>query len=137
MGTSVWVLRRDAVDQDDPFDHSRIFDASETLDQVAAALGVRKLSEFFDWTDFDATLSDDEPLEDYEYVAAAKWFEPAEAIPAIEALLAHLREDPGAAGHFGGSGDIATAVVSELEDVLGKIRQAASDGTPFNLCVVM
>ncbi|HEU5283246.1 MAG TPA: hypothetical protein VFU53_05510, partial [Burkholderiales bacterium] len=65
MGTSVWVLRRDAVDQEDDFDHSKMFDVSEELDQMAATLGVRKVSEFFDWTDFDASMSSDEPLEDY------------------------------------------------------------------------
>jgi hypothetical protein len=137
MGTSVWVLRRDAVDQEDDFDHSKMFDVSEQLDQMAATLGVRKVSEFFDWTDFDASMSSDEPLEDYEYVASAKWFDPQEAIPALEALLSHLKEDPGAAVHFGESPELAEALVQELEDVLNKVRRAASDGSTFNLCVVM
>ena len=100
MGTSVWVLRRDAIDQQDDVDHTRLFDVSDELDKVAGTLGVRKLSDFFDWTDFDVNMSDDEPLEDYQYAATAKWFDPQEAIPAIEALLAHLREDPDAVAHF-------------------------------------
>jgi hypothetical protein len=137
MGTSVWVLRRDAVDQEDDFAHSKIFDVSEQLDQVAADLGVRKVSEFFDWTDFDTTLSSDEPLEDYQYVAAAKWFDPQEAIPALEALLSHLKEEPGAAVHFGESPEVTAALVQELEDVLAKVKRAATDGSSFNLCVVM
>jgi hypothetical protein len=137
MGTSVWVLRRDAIDQEDDFDHSRLFDVSEELDKVAGTLGVRKLSDFFDWTDFDVNMSDEEPLEDYEYAATAKWFDPQDAIPAIEALLAHLREEPSAAAHFGQSPDITAGLVQELEDVLAKLRRAANDGTPFNLCVVM
>lgn len=137
MGTSVWVLRRDAVDQDDDFDHSRIFDASEELDRVAADLGVRKVSEFFDWTDFDSSMSSEEPLEDYEYVASARWFDASEAIPAIEALLTHLRDHPEAAGYFSRAADAVSALVPELEDVLAKLRSAATDGAPFNLCVVM
>jgi hypothetical protein len=137
MGTSVWVLRRDAVDQKDDFDHSCIFDTSEELDRVAAHLGVRKLSEFFDWTEFDATLSTDEPLEDYEYVAAARWFDAHDAIPAIEALLAHLRESPEAMRYFSQSAEAMSALVPELEDVLAKLRAAASAGSAFNLCVVM
>ncbi|HEY7758378.1 MAG TPA: hypothetical protein VIA64_03080 [Burkholderiales bacterium] len=136
MGTSVWVLRRDAVDQEDDFDHSKIFDVSEQLDQVAAGLGVRKVSEFFDWTDFDASMSSDGPLEDYEYIASAKWFDPQEAIPALEALLTHLKDDPGAV-HFGESPEVTTTLVQELEDVLSKVKRAASDGSTFNLCVVM
>jgi hypothetical protein len=137
MGTSVWVLRRDAVDQDDDFDHSRIFDASDELDRVAADLGVRKVSEFFDWTEFDTSMSSEEPLEDYEYIASARWFDPAEAIPAIEALLTHLRENPEAAAYFSQSADAVSALVPELEDILTKLRSAASAGAPFNLCVVM
>lgn len=137
MGTSVWVLRRDAVDQDDDFDHSSIFDASEQLDQIAGTLGVRKVSEFFDWTDFDASMSTDEPLEDYEYVAAARWFEPCEAIPAIETLLAHLREHPEAAACFSGGSETVSALVPQLQDVLGKLQRAASEHAAFNLCVVM
>ena len=137
MGTSVWVVRRDAVDQDDNVDHSWIFDVSEQLDQVAAAIGVRKVSEFFDWTDFDAALSTDEPLEDYEYIAAARWFEPQEAIPAIEALLGHLRDNPQAAEYFSQAGETVSALVPELQDVLDKLRRAASDNATFNLSVVM
>jgi hypothetical protein len=137
MGTSVWVVRRDAVDQDDNFDHSCIFDASEQLDQIAAAIGVRKVSEFFDWTDFDAALSTDEPLEDYEYVASAHWFDAQEAIPAIEALLTHLREHPEASAYFSQSDDTVSALVPELQDVLEKLQRAASDNAPFNLSVVM
>jgi hypothetical protein len=137
MGTSVWVLRRDAVDQEDDFDHTKIFDVSEQLDQIAAVLGVRKVSEVFDWTDFDANMSTEEPLEDYEYVASAKWFEPQEAIPALEALLSHLKDDPGAAVHFGESREVTATLVQELEDVLTKVKRAASDGSTFNLCVVM
>ena len=137
MGTSVWVVRRDAVDQEDTVDHSRMFDVSEQLDQMAAAIGVRKVSEFFDWTDFDASMSTDEPLEDYEYIATARWFDPQEAIPAIEALLAHLRENPDAAACFSQPDETVSALVPELQDVLDKLRRAASDNAPFNLCVVM
>ena len=137
MGTSVWVVRRDAVDQDDNVDHSCMFDVSEQLDQIAAAIGVRKVSEFVDWTDFDAAMSTDEPLEDYEYVASARWFDAQEAIPAIEALLAHLQESPEAAAYFTQADQTVSALVSELQDVLDKLRRAASDNAPFNLSVVM
>ena len=84
MATSVWVLRQSAAGEGDDFDHSAIFDASDELDRVAGELGVTRISEFFDWTDFDANMSAEEPLEDYEYVAAARWFEPSEALPPLE-----------------------------------------------------
>jgi hypothetical protein len=136
MATSVWVLRQSAAGEGDDFDHSAIFDASDELDRVAGDLGVKKISEFFDWTDFDANMSAEEPLEDYEYVAAARWFDPGEALPSIESLLAHLKANPGA-GETPDWDDLYTPVVAELEDVVIKIRQAASEGTRFNLCVVM
>jgi hypothetical protein len=136
MATSVWVLRQSAAGEGDDFDHSAIFDASDELDRVAENLGVRKISEFFDWTDFDANMSAEEPLEDYEYVAAARWFEPAEALPAIEALLTHLKANPSAVDTPEWE-ELYASVVAELEDVLTKIRRAAEEATRFNLCVVM
>jgi hypothetical protein len=136
MGTSVWVLRQNAAADGDDFDHTAIFDASEELDRVAVSLGHRKISEFFDWTDFDANMSAEEPLEDYEYVAAARWFEPAEALPSIEALLAHLKANPTAV-EMSEWNELYGPVLRELEDVVAKVKKAASEGTRFNLCVVM
>ena len=136
MATSVWVLRQSAAGEGDDFDHSAIFDASDELDRVAGDLGVKKISEFFDWTDFDANMSAEEPLEDYEYVAAARWFDPADALPSIESLLAHLKANP-AAVEIPDWDELYAPVLAELEDVLVKVRQAASERTRFNLCVVM
>jgi hypothetical protein len=136
MATSVWVLRQSAAGDGDDFDHTAIFDASDELDRVAGDLGVKKISEFFDWTDFDANMSAEEPLEDYEYVAAARWFDPADALASIEALLAHLKVNPGV-GETPDWDELYTPVLVELEDVVIKVRQAASEGTRFNLCVVM
>ena len=136
MATSVWVLRQSAAGEGDDYDHSAIFDASDELDRVASELGVAKISEFFDWTDFDANMSAEEPLEDYEYVAAARWFDPGEALPALERLLAHLKSNP-AAGETPDWDELYPAVLIELEDILIKIRQAAAEATRFNLCVVM
>jgi hypothetical protein len=136
MATSVWVLRQSAAGEGDDFDHSAIFDASDELDRVAAELGVTRISAFFDWTDFDANMSAEEPLEDYEYVAAARWFEPSEALSPLEALHAHLKANP-AAGETPDWDELYPSVLVELEDVLIKVRQAAAEGTRFNLCVVM
>ena len=136
MTTSVWVLRQNAAADGDDVDHTAIFDASEELDRVATGLGVRKISEFFDWTDFDANMSADEPLEDYEYVAAARWFEPDDALAALEALLAHLRSNPSAV-ETPDWGELYQPVLDELTDVVAKVKRAASEKTRFNLCVVM
>jgi hypothetical protein len=136
MATGVWVLRQSAAGEGDDSDHTAIFDASDALDQVADTLGVARISEFFDWTDFDANMSADEPLEDYEYVAAARWFDPAEALPALKALLSHLQANPSAAESPDWD-DLYRPVLAELEDVVLKVRRAADEGTRFNLCVVM
>ena len=136
MATSVWVLRQSAAGEGDDFDHSAIFDASDELDRVAGELGVTRISEFFDWTDFDANMSAEEPLEDYEYVAAARWFEPSAAVPSLEKLLAHLKANP-AAGETPDWDELYPAMLVELEDILIKVRQAGAEGTRFNLCVVM
>ena len=136
MSTSVWVLRQSAAGDGDDFNHSAIFDASEELDKVAANLGVKKLSEFFDWTEFDVNMSDEEPLEDYEYVAAAHWFDPIEALPTLEALLAYLAQHP-AMVKAPEWEDFYEPVLQELEDVVAKVKRPATEGSRFNLCVVM
>lgn len=136
MTTSVWVLRQTAAGEGDDFNHSAIFDASDELDKVAATLGVKKLSEFFDWTEFDVNMSDEEPLEDYEYVAAARWFDPVEALPTLEALLVHLKQHP-AMLELPDWEDLYEPVVEELVDVVAKVKRAATEGSRFNLCVVM
>jgi hypothetical protein len=136
MATSVWVLRQSAAGEGDDFDHSAIFDASDELDRIAGELGITRISEFFDWTDFDANMSAEEPLEDYEYVAAARWFDPAEALQPLERLQAYLKANPGT-GEIPDWDELYPAVLIELEDVLVKVRQAAAESTRFNLCVVM
>ena len=136
MATSIWLLRQSAAGDGDDFDHSAIFDASEELDRVADGLGVEKISEFFDWTDFDANMSDDEPLEDYEYVAAARWFDPAGALTSIQSLLSHLKANPDAAQSADWE-ELYPAILEELDDVVAKLKRAASEGDRFNLCVVM
>jgi len=136
MATSVWVLRQSAAGDGDDFNHSAIFDASDELDKVAADLGVKKLSEFFDWTEFDVSMSDDEPLEDYEYVAAAHWFDPVEALPTLESLLDHMKQHPTMLESSDWE-DLYEPVVEELEDVVVKVKRAATEGSRFNLCVVM
>jgi hypothetical protein len=136
MATSVWVLLQSAAGDGDDFNHCAIFDASDELDKVAADLGVKRLSEFFDWTEFDVSMSDDEPLEDYEYVAAARWFDPVEALPTLESLLAHMKQHP-AMLESPDWEDLYEPVVEELEDVVVKVKRAATEGSRFNLCVVM
>lgn len=136
MATSVWVLRQSAVRDGDDFDHTAIFDASDALDDVADGLGIARISEFFDWTDFDANMSAEEPLEDYEYVAAARWFDPAQALPALDALISHLKDNP-AATYTPEWDQLYQPVLAELEDVVTKVARAAEEGTRFNLCVVM
>jgi hypothetical protein len=94
------------------------------------------VSEFFDWTEFDVNMSDEEPLEDYEYVATARWFDPGEALPTLEAVLAHLKQHPGMLKSPDWE-DLYEPVVEELEDVVAKVKRAATEGSRFNLCVVM
>ena len=89
------------------------------------------------WFIAAAQLSYSSCLQYREYVASARWFDAQEAIPAIEALLAHLQESPEAAAYFTQADQTVSALVSELQDVLDKLRRAASDNAPFNLSVVL
>jgi hypothetical protein len=133
VGTTLWVLGRSKPESGDDYDHSAMFDASDRLDRICARIGVIPLSDFFDWTDFNANLGDSAFPDDAAMNASATWHDPAAALPTLRALIAHLATHP---GDFGDDDDVEQ-LGEELEDCLGKVEDLALRREPFHLCVVM
>ncbi|MDR0275633.1 MAG: hypothetical protein LBI48_09910 [Burkholderiaceae bacterium] len=63
MSDTIWVRRKSYVGTDasgDDFDHTLFCKNSDELDVLAESLGMRKLSDFFDTTDYQYNMSDDD-----------------------------------------------------------------------------
>ncbi|MFN7882501.1 MAG: hypothetical protein ACK5PF_05750 [bacterium] len=140
MGTTLWVLSKNKMTEGDDYDHSAVFNAAERLDKLCEHLGVKALSTFFDWTDFNANMGEAEefPSED-ELREKAAWFSPDAALPTLRALRTHLASDSDARAalfeadlqHF------SDYLLDELDDCISKLERIQSEADVFHLCVVM
>jgi hypothetical protein len=139
MGTTLWVLGQASVDSGDSWDHSALFDAAEPLDRLCAGLGVPPLSAFFDWTDFNANLSDEAFFDGATIEQTATWFEANAALPTLRSLRNHIAGTPEAIAGLDPLGyeNLPQLLIEELEDCITKLEALAARGEPFHLCVVM
>lgn len=131
MGNTVWVLRESSVDEGDDWDHSLLLNAAEVLDAEAERLGVKKLSEFFDWADMEFNLSDEELPESW-IAEHRKWYAPDEAIATLHALKVRVEE-----GDIPGVEVDTDGLIEEIDDCLGKLQAAREEGDRIHLCIVM
>ncbi len=135
MSDTIWVRRKSQVgtdDSGDDFDHSLFYKASDDLDRLADSLAVRKLSDFFDMTDVQYNMSDDDLPESW-IAENEKWFAPSEALPSLEKITEQLKAGPAKGVKEGTRSDL----IEELEDCLTKVRAAHADKDLFHFCVVM
>lgn len=56
MGNTIWVLQEGHEETD--FDHSVMMDEEKKLDRLSKELGVKKLSDFFDYSEMEAEFGD-------------------------------------------------------------------------------
>ena len=135
MSDTIWVRRRSRVGTDDPgddFDHTLFCRSSDELDALAESLGVKKLSEFFDTTDLQYNMSD-ENLPETWIAENEKWFAPLEALAPMQKIVMRVK-----AGEVKGiKENIRSELVEELEDCLVKVAAAESEKDQFHFCVVM
>jgi hypothetical protein len=135
MSETIWVRRKSRVGTDDSwddYDHSLFYKKAEALDSLSVSLNVRKLTEFFDTTDIEYNMSEDELPESW-IAENEKWFVPAEALPALRKIIELLR-----AGEVKGiKENIRAELLEELEDCEAKVSAADSEGDQFHFCIVM
>lgn len=132
MGSTIWVLARSRRDQGDDCDHTHFLESAEKLDALAEEIGERKLSDFFDWSDFEFNNSD-EPLPESWISEHEEWHAPRDALPSLRAIIARLKHD----GAECSGGQDHEELIHELEDCLGKIENAQAQKDTFQFCVVM
>jgi hypothetical protein len=126
-------------------DHSLMHELSDQLDELCEKLGVEKLSSFFDTTDLELNLAEDDDSEDWEEpeedpetgysygIDDMRWFDAAAGLASLQALRAHLADsaDPAL------DEDSKTLLLEELDDCIERLRGPATRGGRFNLAVVM
>ncbi len=135
MSETIWVRRKSRVgtdDSGDDYDHSLFCKKAEALDSLSVSLNVRKLTDFFDTTDIEYNISEDELPESW-IAENEKWFVPADALPALRKIIELLR-----AGEVKGiKENIRADILEELEDCEAKVSAANSEGDQFHFCIVM
>jgi len=130
MGDTLWVLFKGRARQDDS-DHKQMLNYSEELDALAEQLGQSLLTSFYDWTDYQFNLAE-EDLDENWVSENEDWHMPALAAATLQALVAALGSRP---PPFAIASADLHDLVAELTDCLQKLRTAA--GEHFHFCVVM
>lgn len=137
---TLWILSKNKMTDGDDTDHSALLAAAERLDPVCDELGVRKLSDFLDWTDFNANMSEDEEFPSPEELKElASWFTPNEALTVLNALRGKLSTAgyPLESLFEEGERGYSKYLLDELDDCIAKVEEIEAEGDLFHFCVVM
>lgn len=120
MGNTLWILKEGEEECD--YDYSLILREDQSLDHLANALGVKKLTELFDYSvlaeEFDA------PVE-YNYI------DPQEGIDTFSALVTAINDK-----HEGIKLNRRKEIIEELEDCLSKCKGAKTQGLKVRLSII-
>ena len=120
MGDTIWVLPEGV--EEDGWDHSLMLREDQNLDKLAEAIGVRKLSEFFDFSAY---------AEEVGAEAELNLIDPSEAATTVSALIKAIES-----GHSAYNPSSAEELLEELRDVLAKLEQAGQAGLRVRLSVI-
>ena len=135
MSDTIWVRRKSKVgtdDSGDDFDHSLFCEYAEELDNLAEALSVAKLSDYFDTTDLQFNLSEEDLPESW-IVENEQWFEAGAALIALNKIIESLK----ASELKWIEEDAKAELLEELEDCETKVAMAKEENDLFHFCIVM
>jgi len=93
MSDTIWVRRKSqagSANSGDDVDHSLFCKNSEALDKLAQSIGVCKLSHFFDTTDLQYNMAE-EDLPETWIAENENWFSPSDALPVLTKIVARLK----------------------------------------------
>jgi len=139
MGSTLWINLRDGDRyESNASDHSAMFDCGESLDRLAAKLSVQPLSDFYDDTDLRYNMDETgefAEIEDGWPATAAQWFDPADALRSVNAILAALQADAGAIDDA--EGWTPADVETDLLDCKAELERAIAEGKTIHFCIVM
>ena len=139
MGNTIWVnVKRDTEIECNEEDHSNMCRLDGKLDGIARERGVSSLSGFFDGSAMAADFVDFDDDADVA-LPEAQWYDSADGLKTIEALLNHVSNDPDL---FSFPDDPSranwrSALIEELLDCKSLLTKAAADGLPFHFAIIM
>ncbi len=143
MGMTFWIHTLEARNYlPDSDDHSMMLDHADALDALCDLAGVRKLSEFIDFTDQLYIDEEDEELDadpalDPETglvygIDDMAWFDAAEGLASLRAVRERLA--------LGQAAEVGAAAVPhllrELDDCIAIVEGPAERGGKFHLALV-
>ena len=134
MGMTIWVnLRNGAVRESNEQDHSVMLKAEKHLDKLADKLLVPRLSSFQDDTDLRYNMDESGEFEESEEGwpnDRAQWFDPAQGLRAVTAIIDHLRINSAVVKR-------QAELIEELEDCKAELEKAMATNRTFHFCLVM
>ncbi len=139
MGQCIWFSKLIDGKKDqagDHFDKVKILKHSKKLDSICRKIDIRGISDFFDFTELQAEMTDDyQGFKDGYSLAEAKatWFTPIEGTESIEKLINELKRNPVKIGLLSNSYD---QVLNELENIVKQL-ETLDENEKFNLGIVM
>ena len=140
MGTTIWVLSKGKTTETDDWDHSALFYAVEKLDLVCDQIGLTKISEFLDWTDFEANMFEEDDFPNEEVLRdKASWFNPSAALPMLRAVREYVASNESERESLLEQGKeyLSEDLLEDLDDCIAKVEKIETEGDLFHFCVVM
>jgi hypothetical protein len=147
MGNTLWLnIRKGDSTECNRSDHSIMYNLANQLDGIARRLGVRCLSDFYDYSDLEDEFAaefdeddDDEEADVERSIDDLKWFDAGEGLATVDALLKHINDHPELFRfeHDTSRGHWRTMLLDELEDCRSVLADAAREGRSFHLAVLM
>lgn len=147
MGMTLWIhTLEDREFSKDSDDHSLMHMHADALDAACDVAGVRKLSDFFDYTDLEYNLGDETDEDDENENASAtdpetgygygiddmQWFAADEGL----GTLRKLREEVESGAVESLDDDDKDALLEELDDCIAILEATAARAGQFHLAVV-
>lgn len=139
MSMTVWLNTRTGdKHESNGEDLSAIFHLQEQINALAKKLGVPSTSDFFDETDVNYNMSDEESFDEGEDgwpASAAQWHDPAKVLASAQALAAHLRANADVIQEE--DGWTQESLLNDFDVLIPALEEAKRNGKPVHLLVVM
>lgn len=142
MGMTLWIHTLEGRNMSkESADHSLMHDRADDLDEICKALHVPPLTSFFDTTDLEFNLSDEEeddkeldPETKLGYgIDDMKWFDAATGLRTLTALRSYVSGNSA----LELDSEQKAMLLEELADCIETLKSPAASGGKFHLAVIM
>jgi len=124
MGDTIWVDVEGRGAGEVPADNSIILRLEKNLAKLSAKLGVPKLADFYAY--------------ESGWFQKRRWFDPAKAVPTVNALYSHLEQNPADLGFepTASRKHWPDALMKELVECRRVLEDAVAKGKRFRFLIV-